>query len=835
MTPLAKRLPREFRHNLGKYLGIFLLMFGSVALTSGFLLAAHSIGVIIGGMRETYAVEDGRFTTAFKATGEQLDAAADAAADTSDMDVYENFSIDAAFTRSGDGGASANANADAAKHTVRTYVHRTQVDLAAYAQGTQPATADEVAIDRVFATNNNVAVGDRIQLEGRDYTVCGILTLPDYAALFPSNSDFTINTLTFGTAEMTQAGFDALQAAGGAVTYNYSFTFADRNLTTAQRTQANKDIAKALSEKGAQVTELLDYESNQGISYAANDVDGDSTMWEVLLDIIIVIMAFIFVVLISGTIEEESAIIGTLLASGYRRRELVLHYLALPCLIGLVAAAGGTACGLAIFTAPMRDLYYGSYSLPPFFVTWDWAIFVQTAVIPFAVLVATTLLGLLRKIGKSPLQFLRHEASGKKGTKRGLVLPARLGFVARFRLRVFLRNLGNFVTLFAGIGFASLLLLFGLGILPTMQHYAEGLSQSLPAEHLYTLKAPLELEGTDAQREGWAAVARLQETDADDLDPAEALDLAMKIAALDLDFDDENIHPVNTTDNGAHKIAQAEKFAAYTLEYDRGGDNGSETITVYGVDPASRYWKDLGVGDGRVVFGAGLAAKYDFADGAAIDLYDKYNDKTYTVTYQDASATWGSTSNVNIYLALDDFNTMFDNDEAYFNGYASNEALDIDANYLAGETTPSDMRAIGDQFVSMMDSLVGMMVGMAVFIYLIFMYLLTKAILDRSARSISYMKVFGYRDGEISALYIRSMTICVAVSLVACMPLIIGSLGAIFKAMLVSYSGNITIYVPNECLVEALVCGLATYAVVALVHTRAIKRVSLAEALKVQE
>ena len=26
MSPLAKRLPRELKHNLGKYLGIFLLM-----------------------------------------------------------------------------------------------------------------------------------------------------------------------------------------------------------------------------------------------------------------------------------------------------------------------------------------------------------------------------------------------------------------------------------------------------------------------------------------------------------------------------------------------------------------------------------------------------------------------------------------------------------------------------------------------------------------------------------------------------------------------------------------------------------------------------------------
>ena len=80
-SPLRKRFPRELKDNLGKYLGIFLLMSVTIALTSGFLLAAHSIGVIIGDMPEQYSIEDARFTTAFEATDEQLDAAADAASD----------------------------------------------------------------------------------------------------------------------------------------------------------------------------------------------------------------------------------------------------------------------------------------------------------------------------------------------------------------------------------------------------------------------------------------------------------------------------------------------------------------------------------------------------------------------------------------------------------------------------------------------------------------------------------------------------------------------------------------------------------------------------------
>lgn len=885
MTPLAKRLPRELRRNIGKYLGIFLLMCGSIALTSGFLLAAHSIGCLIDDMRDDYTIEDGRVTTSFEATDEQLKAAEDAAEDVGGVTLYKNFSIDAIIKKAvGD---------DGTKRTLRTYAHRTKVDIASYCEGRQPKADDEVAIDRVFATNNDLAVGDGIELEGRTYTICGIMTQSDSQALFLNNSDFTVNTITYGVAEVTDAGFAALEDAGGAPAYTYSFTFTDRDLSTADRTDAEQDMVEALADADARVDDLIDADSNQGIGYARDDVDGDSMMWTTLLNIIIVIMAFVFVVLTDATIEEESAIIGTLLASGYRRREIVLHYLALPAIVGVVAALLGTALGVAFFTEPMRSLYYGSYSLPPFQVYWSWEIFVKCAVVPAAALILITLVGLLRKMGKTPLQFLRHEASGKSGTKRGLQLPERMGFVSRFRLRIFLRNLGNFATLFVGIAFGSLLLLFGLAILPTMTHYADNLETSLVAKHQYTLKAPLELEGTAEERGQWAALERLQSVDgallsaAQDADDefddaaqtaadaatsapsaeslAAAQDALAKVqdkkdalyARLDdaadalgcdrdtvidlieraskIDTDNDDIHPVNTTDNGAAKIAQAEKYAVYQLQYDRGNGNGEETISVYGISPNSRYWKSLDVGDGRVVFGGGLLDKFGWSEGQKVELRDKYKAQGYSLEYAGKDCAWGSKSDMNIYMSIDDFNELFDNDAAYFNGYASDEKLDLDARYFAGDTTPDDMRAVGDQFIGMMSKTIGMMVGLAVFIFLLFMYLLTKAVIDHSARSISYMKVFGYRDSEISHLYIRSITLCVAASLVLSLPVIIGSLTAIFRSMLLAYSGNIEIYVPAWSMAVCVGIGFATYLIVALLHMRSIKRVSLAEALKVQE
>ena len=73
-SPLTKRLPREFRNNLGKYLGMFLLLALAIAFTTGFLVAASSIEAIGNGMRDDYNSEDGHFATTCKADDDAIEA-----------------------------------------------------------------------------------------------------------------------------------------------------------------------------------------------------------------------------------------------------------------------------------------------------------------------------------------------------------------------------------------------------------------------------------------------------------------------------------------------------------------------------------------------------------------------------------------------------------------------------------------------------------------------------------------------------------------------------------------------------------------------------------------
>lgn len=820
-NPLHRRFPRELRANAGKYAGIFVMLVMAIGLTSGFLNAASSIQKIIDGMDETYAIEDGRFTCDFEPSKAALTAAADAPADSvtgaATIHPLESYDVPLTF---GDGTTEA---------TARVYEERTDIDRAAYAEGAPPATPGEIALDRVFCAHNDLAVGDTVTLDGRVLTLSGIMTLPDYSALFEKNTDFVFNSLTFTVAEMTPDGFAQISESGKEATYTYAFTFANDDASIAERVSAERTMASTLAAHGAQVTDLIDASANQGIGYPADDVEGDTTMWIVLMLILIVIMSFVFVVLVASTIEAESAVIGTLLASGWRKRELMAHYLTLPCAVGVIAAIVGNVLGNVALSDTMRGLYYNSYSLPPYVATWDWGVFALTTVAPLALLIGITCAGLALKMRCTPLQFLRHDTA-RGGRRRGIALPARLGFVTRFRLRVFLTNLGNFVTLFFGIGFASLLLLFGLCVMPTMTHYADSLANDVSAKHLYLLKAPLEIDGTPAQQAAWQAAEQLSKAESlNDISatPADALETLLRASAIGT-----NDTPVNTRANDPAAIAQAEKFAMTTLEFERPGDAGEESISVYGIEPDSRYWTGLDLSGGGAKASAGFLDKFGLNDQETITLDDKYEDRTYDLAL---TGTYGSDSTMAVYLSLDDFNQLLGNDADYFNGYASNEDLAIQELYLASDLTPESMDKIGAQMTASMGSMMSMLLIVAVVVFVVFMYLLTKTVIDRSARAISYLKVFGYRDREISRLYVRSITCTVAVSLVACLAPIVGVLILIFKVMMMKYSGNIVVEVPPSALIESVAAGLACYAVVAFLHMRRIKAVPLEIALKVQD
>jgi len=806
-NPLHKRYPRQLVHDAGRYIGIFVLLVVTISVTSGFLATISSIQHVIAEQQASSSLEDARVETS-AAIGKDVRQAVE------DLGVtaYNNWSRDASST------------IDGVEATIRTYCNRTSVDTPSYFAGRAPEASDEIALDDTFCSKHGLSVGDSLDLEGKHFTICGIMVLPDYNTLMRSNTDFVMDMQTFSVALVTEKGFTRL--SGVSTTYTYSLIFDDKTLSVSDRIEQETKVTKKLEEHGTTVTSLLDREQNQGISYLATDMNGDSAVYLVLLYVLVAIMAFIFVVLVNATVVQESSVIGTLRASGWRKDEIIRHYLFLPCFVGLVTVVVGNVLGYTVVSGVARELYYGSYSIPPYHATFDAQTFLLTSVLPYTLLVAITFVGLARKLGETPLAFLRHEVShGRR--RHNLHLPAQLGYATRFRLRFLMRNTSTFVTLFIGVLASSFLVLYSLVLLPMFNDYADHVADSMPAKHIYVLKAPYELQMTDHQQKLRDQLGVLAGIDkflpgADELGLS---DMAESIAA--------DIHPVAKKGTfSSEAIDQAEKACVASLQVSRKMGKGEEDVSAYGIQKNSRYWTGLDVSDGRVLVGQGLLDKCGMRVGDTVVLYDRFTDKSYAFVIDAAT---GDSANMNVYMSCGAFRDAFGYADDWFNAYVSNKELNIDSDYLSSDITPQDMQNLAGQMIDTFSDMVQLILVAAAVVFFVVMYLLTKTVLDHSARSISLMKVFGYRNREIRRLYLSTITLAVAISLVVGLPLAMWGVSTTMEMMMLSYPGNFVVTYTSQVIVEDLAIGFATYLVVALFHLRRIKRIPLALALKVQE
>jgi putative ABC transport system permease protein len=322
----------------------------------------------------------------------------------------------------------------------------------------------------------------------------------------------------------------------------------------------------------------------------------------------------------------------------------------------------------------------------------------------------------------------------------------------------------------------------------------------------------------EATRADIDLVRGLDQSLIDDLDAQQALE--------------DGSHLVNLKRNATEAIAAAEKYAVTSVEVPRAFSDTSETVTVLGIDPKSTYWREVGVADGTVACGKGLLEKTVASLGGTCPLTDAHTSDSFLVRIDTANDNEADTQ---IYMSIHDFNLLFGNDEDYFCAYATDTALDLDERYVASTITPADTDELSAQMEESMGDIMVLMMAMAIPIYLILVYLLTKTVIDRSARSISYMKVFGYRDREVDRLYLLPITLAVLVSLVTSIPLIIWLMRLLLKLVFVRFAGNFPIIIPTERLALLVFVGMVSYSLVAVLHVWHIRRVSLSLAMRTQE
>lgn len=479
-NPLRKRLPKEFVSEIGKYLVIFLFMTITIGLISGFLVADSSMIKAYDESFDKYNIEDGNFELMEKADDKLISSL-----ENYGVTIYDNNYIEC------DTDNNLNGEIDS---TLRIFKNREEVNKVCLMKGKMPKKVDEIAIDRMYADNNKVSVGDKIEVAGRKLEVTGLVALSDYSALFSDNGDVMFDAVKFGVAIVTEDGYEVFDNAK--VHYDYSWIYNDKPANDTEEKKLSDGFMKELN-SSAEIVKYIPRYGNQAIQFTGEDMGSDQAMMIMLLYILITILAFVFAVTTNNTITKESTVIGTLRASGYTRGELLRHYISLPVITTLIAALVGNILGYTVFKNIMAAMYYGSYSLPTYKTIWNAEAFILTTIIPLIIMIVINMVLISIKLKLSPLKFLRHDLSKSK-KKKAVRLP-HFKFLQRFRLRIILQNIPSYATLFVGILFAYVLLIFGMGMSPLLTHFQKETLDNMISKYQYVLKAPVETGNGEAE------------------------------------------------------------------------------------------------------------------------------------------------------------------------------------------------------------------------------------------------------------------------------------------------------------------------------------------------
>ena len=763
---LRKRIWRDFKSNLPRYLALSLLIILAMYLVVSLVGAAETIIRGSENADSRQCVEDGDFSLFVPMKDEEMeDLEADGV--TIEPQFYMDYEIDE-------------------DHTIRIFANRDEVNRIDLVKGTLAEKGNELVVERQFAEKNDISAGDVITFGGREFTVTGIGTTPDYDNVLKSLGDTGCDCLHFGTGFVAADVYDTLRAEeksikseeyyyayrlNGAMTDDelkdrleeLEFTSGDVEDPFFQeywdRTMGKKDDltdgiqelldgAKELKELKAFEDGIIEYTdgtkeaedgSNElldGIQELKDETDdmiddifsedaqnlmtfvkagdnariqaasGDQELYRSVGTILLILISYVLSVFVVHSIDQESAVIGALYALGVKRKNLMAHYVTLPTVITFVSGLIGTLLGYSSLGVPiqMQDCY-NYYSLPDLDVIYMPYLFIYGIVVPPVISIIVNSLVIRKRLSKPVLTMIRNEQ--KVGNGKDIRL-GNMSFMNLFKIRQMLRESRTGFTVVFGMFVSLLLAMMSLEIYTYCANVNRDYVNDTKYEYMYTYKYPTE----------------------------------------------------EVPEGGYEAYAKTLKKKIYGYNFD---------ITVMGLTENNPFF-DVNLSDSssKVAISSSIAYKYGLDVGDTLTLKDDEADKIYA--FEIASVAQYAPSFM-VFMPYDKALELFDEPEDYFNVVFSDHALDVETGRLYATTTKTDVKKAAGIFSDIMQGMILTIGGVSVLIFIVVMYLMMKVMIDRSSFNIALIKIFGYRNKEVKKMYLDGNFYIITIGALISIPL----------------------------------------------------------------
>ncbi len=845
---LRKRIFRELKENLFRYIALGLMIIIGMFIVISLVAAAETIMTGTELASKEQAAEDGQFSLFAPLTDEEKQKLKDKGAA-----IEEHFYLD--YIADND-------------TVLRAFKIRQNIDLLRADTGSLPLKDGEILLEKRYSEETGLAIGDVIQIGKHSFKICGIGTVPDYEAPYRNLSDPAIDSSQFGIAFFTESDYEMLKKEHNSIQseeYVYAYqlndgltdkelkeTLQDFTMSaddiedvyfqeywnrTGGKIEDFKEALKDLSDGAEELSDgLSQLESAMGgmqeSGFFGNSLDDyaygvskTADGAEELADGISEFSDETETFIDDNLNVELSKLTQFLTAEDNMRIGVASDDVAINKSVGLFAGVlliVLIAYVISVFVVHTIEKESGVIGTLYALGVKRKELLLHYLILPAAVTFIAGIIGTLTGYSsfgvRSEMQdcYLYFSLPNLEVVHKaylfvyGIVMPPVVAavtnfcvirgklkkpalalirneqkvtnaknirlkggdFIRIFQIRQFLREKRTAFTVFFGMFFSLLICMLCMNCYVLCKHVKEETSADIKYKYMYTYKYP------------------------------------------------EEIVPQGGTE--AYGVTLKKEVFGYNLD-----------ITLLGIEGDNPYF-DAGVekGQNRVLISSAVARKYRIGTGDELVLKDEENDKNYAFTV-DGIVPYSASFFV--FMDIESMRELMGENEDYYNIIFSDDALNIDSGRLYASVSKEEMEKSAAVFVDLMGPMITTLSVASALIFIVVMYLMLKVMIDRSASSISMMKIFGYRKKEIRRLYLNGQLLVVAVSALIGIPASKAMMNAAYPYMISNIAVGMNLSFEWWMYIGLFGAIIGLYLIVTPLLMRRINKILPAEILKNRE
>ncbi len=755
---LRKSILRHIKEKKFQYIGVIALLVISIMLYVSMSMAISTLDTRNLQFKDSYNQEDFHFIVSESINQDQI------------SDWEKNLDVELEKR------SYAEVQFPTDKTTLRVFSLTDNINEPYISKGEFPKEKGEVALSPVFASKHGIDIGDNVDMNDKSLKVTGFMYLPDYIYILQRESDLISDPKTFGIAIAPQetvnnlAGKTVSQIIGLGETEDVISSFKDQVVE-------NYSLLK-----------WLNADENPRIEFVESEIESSKAVMTTLPLFILALSVMMVLMILKRQLDLQRKEIGTLMALGYRKKELMRHYLTHAGTIGITGTILGILVGAGL-SIPLTNLYSTYYNLPSIsYFDWDVMVLVIGFIVPNVILLIMTYFVIRKPLQQSPLDLLspKEVSTGKKSLLERLPIFNRGGFTSRFRLRLLVRKKTRAVYIFIGVMFSSVLLIFGFVTANSMGDIVDTTYKKILTYDYGIYYNALQ---QDDLEEG-ASPFTNAEIDLQQVNDNEDITVGQKVSIYGIEPETDQIQLIN--DEGDHLNEETE--------------------------------------DGFII-SQPLAAVLGIERGDKLTVGNAYNEEKLTKEVKGVANVYIGFS---VYYQRGEVNPFLGYPEGVYTAKWTNEEPAESQNILYVE----DKQEAIDNFESTSELTrysVMAMAGFAFLIGVIVLTLITNLIVEENSPSISLLKVMGYKDNEISKMVLNVYTPIVFLTYIVSVPIAYYSIDAMMKSLVEQTGFSLPVNLTWIMIVLGFVIIMITYFVSLWISKRKLKKVSLQEALKKQQ